>query len=727
MLQIILRVERDEQTTGLFPVQLRSRFFVILSVFFLVLSACGMVLADTTTTARPLASLQSFTGIWDMPTARILPDWQVRVKYGKSEPYRYYGVALGLFDRLEFHGQFTENSALMAFAGYDYGYHKDRNAGARLVLLKEDAHLPQIAIGAYDPIGTSLFPSRYLVLSKMFGNLDVTLGLGQGLLGSEALADITRDGRSETFDTTFLLSDPFRQTSLFGGIEYHFSKDLTFSAEYSSLKYEGMHGAPAQARWPVNLGLKYRFGKHLFLQGGFMRGSEWSLGLSIDLPLDPEGMLPWEKEAPYRSTEKKRWQAYEADNRQMAALIAHELQDDGFIGVETSVSDQAIWIEFINSKYLSNAKAFGRIAQIVDRIAPERKTTLYLNLSSNGQVIQSLRASRQELRAFINGKLDKEAFLEFAELSLYNSRQHDSFFAEPDNISSYQAQDDWFDYDVNLKVRTFLNNRAGFFKHKVFLQPRFSVFPWKNSALLGELEFTLLNELDEVLFPPLEPEPTRTDLIGYEQESRLRISVLAFDQHASLPFNVSGRFSAGLFESAYAGVGMEVFRFFNNGRFGIGLESTAVRKRDSENNFKLSSAITKTYDSHFLNLYTLLWPSQGLEAGLKAGQFLAGDQGVRIELRRSFKYFTIGAWYTHTDTDDFIAAENRAAREKGVFIRVPFSIFSDHDRRGHLYYSFASFTRDPGQIVRQPSRLYPMNPYKSMHHTRATLEDMRER
>ncbi|WP_267926474.1 YjbH domain-containing protein [Desulfolithobacter dissulfuricans] len=718
-------MERSEPT-GFVAMQLMGRLLVLLPVLLSCFAAILAVPARAVTKARPLASLQSFTGIWDMPTARILPDWSVRFKYGKAEPYRYYGVALGVFDRLEFHGQFTETSSVIAFPGYGYGYHKDRNAGARLVLLQESSLWPQVAVGAYDPIGTSLFPSRYLVASKMFGNLDLTLGLGQGLLGGESLDNIARQRQGETFDTTFLLSSPFRQTSLFGGIEYHYSPDLTLSAEYSSLKYEDMFGSPQAARWPVNLGLKYRLGNHVYLQGGFMRGQEWSLGLSGDFPLDPEGLLPWKKEAPYLATEKKRWQAYEADNRQLAALLAREVRNDGFTGVETAVRDHAIWIEFNNSKYLSHAKALGRVARVVDGIAPERITTVYLNLVYLGQVRQCLRASRQELRAFLDGRLDKEAFLTFADLSLYNRRQQQAFFTGEEEIGSYRVPDSLFDYSVDLKVRTFLNNKEGFFKNKIFLRPRASVNPWKNGTFYGELEFTLLNEFDEVLFAPLEPEPTRTDVVLYERESRPRISVLAFDQHASLPFNVLGRFSVGLFESEYAGFGAEVFRLFDDGRFGLGFESEAVWKRDPENNFKLSDTITKTYDSHFLNLYGLLWPDQGIEAGLKIGKFLAGDMGFRLELRRSFKYFTIGAWLTKTDTSDFINPDNRDASEKGVFIRIPFSIFSDRDRRGNIYYTFSTFTRDPGQTVRQPSRLYPMDPYQSVEYTRETLEDMRK-
>jgi len=701
---------------------LMVRILGIFTLFSCLTSASLLEAAETG--SRPLASLQSFTGIWDMPTARILPDWNVRIKYGKAEPYRYYGVALGLFDRVELHGQFTEVSSVIAFPGYDYGYYKDRNAGIRFVLKKEDKLWPQVALGTYDPIGTSLFPSRYLVVSKMFGNLDITLGLGQGLLGGEPLEDIERERRGEEFDTTFLFSGLFRQTRVFGGVEYHIHPKLTLSAEYSSLYYEGMFGKP-EARWPINFGFKFQPLKHIFLQGGYMRGEEWMLGLSADIPLELEGFRPWKKEASYVSTEKLRWQTYEADNKALAALLAKELKNDGFYGIEVSVKDQEVWVEFINTKYLSHAKSMGRVAQILEELAPERIQTFYLNLYYNGQAVLCLKTGRSELRAFMETRLDKDGFFQFAALSLSNSQQQAQFFANSEKLETYSTRDIRFDFDINLKVRTFVNNRTGFFKHKVFLRPRMFLYPWEKATFAAELEFTLINQYDELIFPPLEPEPPRTDLVLYEQESRARISMLAYDQHIELPYNILGRFSVGLFESPFAGFGAEIFRYFANGLWGLGLEAEFVRKRDPENNFKLSDTITKTFETYYVNIYSQIWPSQGVDAGLKIGQFLGEDFGFSLELRRSFKYFTIGAWYTKTDTDHFISEKNRNASEKGVFITIPFAIFTDHDRRGSLNFEFSSFTRDAGQTVRQPSVLYPMNPYQSVIHTESTLEDMR--
>ena len=271
-----------------------------------------------------------------------------------------------------------------------------------------------------------------------------------------------------------------------------------------------------------------------------------------------------------------------------------------------------------------------------------------------------------------------------------------------------------------------MNNRNGFFKHKGFLQLRSGYRPWSGAKVHGELQWTLFNQYDEVDYSALEKENSvRTDLLDYEAQSDLRISMLALEQKVPLPWSIQGRLAVGAFESAYAGVGMELFRYFSDGLWGLGIESEWVRKRDPDNNFNLRDYPDKCYTPMYLHLYTQLLPSQGIEAGLTVGEFLAGDRGFRVDIRRSFNYFTLGAWYTKTDTDIFASSKNRGTDQKGVDIRFPFFVFKSQDKPGHLNYAITSFTRDPGAQVRQPDSLYPLPPWSTPDHARRTIEDMR--
>ncbi len=702
-----------------------SRLFILLNVVFFLYSVPAQGQGDA------LSSLQAYSGIINMPNARVMPDWQMRFHYGNNDPYRYYGVAMGLWDRLEVHGQFTEITTIEAFVGQGYGNYKDRSAGARLVLLPEGDFWPQMAVGIFDATGTALFGTRYLVASKQLGVVDFTFGLGQGILAGEFIPDTV--GAADDYGYSFLFSSPSRSTKPFGGLEWQVTPLLTVSAEASSVDLDNMFGyrdgkqvvKEDDRRTPVDVGLKYQVNKHLSAQLFLMGASSWAGGLSMEFPLDPEGMIPWKKSSLAPAGEGERWRSYNADHEALAAIIAKRVQDEGFNEVVVSAGETAVWIETINSVHLSDSRAMGHVFRVIDPLLPERVQVIYLNLKENGQVLQSLRTSRVGLRAYMGSYQDTDGFFAFADLDLYGN-EHWQEYQEGDPASRlYHAPDKKLTYSIKPKVRTFLNNRSGFFKHKGVLRARADYVPFGQTQFTGEFEVPLFNQYDELIYSPLETDAVRTDLVNYEKQKNSRVTMLAVDHVTALPYQTLGRLSAGIFESAYAGFGAECFRYFNDGLWGIGLEAETVRKRDIDDNFALREDLDQWFSTSFVNLYAQLWPEQGLEAGLKIGRFLAGDPGVRIELRRSFRYFTVGAWYTKTNTDIFQSTQNRDDVQKGVFISFPFSIFTNRDVKGHMEYDFTSFTRDSGSTVRQPNLLYPMDPWSTPRHLRQTLDEMR--
>lgn len=686
--------------------------------------------------AEPMAlpSLQSYTGIWDMPTARVMPDWNMRLKYGYSDPHRYYGGALGIFDRLEFHGQFTEVSTIEAFVGQGYGHYKDRSAGARLVLLKEGFGTPQVAIGAFDATGTALYGSRYLTMTKMIGDFDVTFGLGQGVLAGEFVRGETYNTQDQAFG--FLLSDPFRKTEPFGGIEWYIRPDLILSAEYTSIDPERLFGfvnSVGSTRvkendrdYPVNVGLKYRIGKSVTAQAGLMGGSTVFMGIGMDWPLDAGELLGWRKKSDYVARERDRVQIAAADPNRAATLLAERLQDDGFSQVEVYLGESSVWIEAATPQYLSESRAAGRMGKVAHALLPERIKTLYVNIRYRDQTLTSMKFDRANFEAYQESRLDWQTLIDYGRLDLYAYQNWDAFTDAEQRIGHSQAPSDWFDLSVSPKVRTFLNNRAGFFKHKAVVRNTLSIRPWRGGLVAAAVEVPFYNQYDELVYNALEREAARTDIKLFEQRVSTHINTLAFDQIFELPKGLHARVSAGLFEAPYAGFGAELFRYFNEGRWGIGLEAEAVRKRDPENDFALHPTDENWRTPAYVNLYAQLWPDQGIEGSLKIGRFLAGDTGASLEIRRTFKYFTIGAWYTRTDTSVFNAPQNIDAEAKGVFISIPMAFFKERESKGRVSYAITSFTRDQGQMVIQPRSLYPRSPLETPDYFKRHIDDMRQ-
>jgi len=100
---------------------------------------------------EPFAGPNNFgvTGLFETPTARMMPENRYRLGATQVHPYRYYFGTVGLFDRLEVNGRITEILGVKAFKnlpGSGYGNDKDKAVDAKLLLFKEGTFLPAIAV-----------------------------------------------------------------------------------------------------------------------------------------------------------------------------------------------------------------------------------------------------------------------------------------------------------------------------------------------------------------------------------------------------------------------------------------------------------------------------------------------------------------------------------------------------------------------------------------------------
>lgn len=160
-----------------------------------------------------------YTGLLDMPSARLMPDWNMRIYYTWADPYGTYGVTAGVLPWLEVNGRVTRISGLLTELGSDYGDYKDKAIDVKLKLHDETGTWPALAIGATDIHGTGLFTSGYAVASKLFGPFDFTLGIGQGILAGEE----TRGWESSG-------------TSFFGGAELRLTDKLSLVRRSTALR-----------------------------------------------------------------------------------------------------------------------------------------------------------------------------------------------------------------------------------------------------------------------------------------------------------------------------------------------------------------------------------------------------------------------------------------------------------------------------------------------------------
>lgn len=140
----------------------------------------------------------------------------------------------------------------------------------KLRLLEESRYLPQLALGMRDLGGTTLFGAEYLVASKRWHDLDVSLGLGWGYLGHAADAGSPLGWLDNRFDSRpvdsggdqggeFALDALFRgSVAVFGGVEYQTPWDpLVMQLEYEGNDYSN---EPAGASWSRTAALTWGHG-----------------------------------------------------------------------------------------------------------------------------------------------------------------------------------------------------------------------------------------------------------------------------------------------------------------------------------------------------------------------------------------------------------------------------------------------------------------------------------
>ena len=171
-----------------------------------------------------------------------------------------------------------------------------------------------------------------------------------------------------------------------------------------------------------------------------------------------------------------------------------------------------------------------------------------------------------------------------------------------------------------------------------------------------------------------------------------------YNQILKTDHNIYGKIAAGLLEIEYAGLDGEVAMPLRDGRFMIGLSSSAVKKRDPDKAFQLSSVYPKTYTTAFLNT-RLNVPEYEMAFDMKTGRFLAGDVGTRLTIFKYIKGVTLAGWYSWTNTSIFTDSFNRGYHDKGVMVMFPLRLFKGSDSKTTYSYALSPWTRDVAQDI----------------------------
>lgn len=263
---------------------------------FCLPSPCAHAQADKSATySEPRTNLAT-VGLIEMPSARFGPDGELTAGASFLRKTQHYNLGFQVLPWLEASFRY---SGLQNFDP-NYPVYYDRSFGLKARLWNESSFMPTLAVGVNDIVGTGIYGGEYLVASKRFGDLDATIGIGWGRLGSanKISNPLTRLSnsfgnrpsqftQSQAGATNFSSLFHGADAGIFGGVVWHTPiEGLALIAESSSDAYafEALRGN-FRPKSQINYGVSYQASEGITLAASYLYGTSFSG--SITFEMDP--------------------------------------------------------------------------------------------------------------------------------------------------------------------------------------------------------------------------------------------------------------------------------------------------------------------------------------------------------------------------------------------------------------------------------------------------------
>ncbi len=630
------------------------------------------------------------TGLMEIPTARIMKKNSFRLGFSQSDPYRYYYGAISPLKGLEINGRITEVMGVKSIDEDwgDYGNFKDKSFGIKYQIIPEGKYMSALSIGVMDPHGTRIYPSEYIVASKQIFPFDFTVGYGNGRFGDEPL-----DSQDEGIKLD-ILDDPDKwldDSNIFWGIQFAPSEKYAFMLEYSPVKYHKQTRDPAQPEYfsekvpsEYNYGFMYSPVKWAQMTLSYQRGDTVGFNLTtvfdIGKPLIPIYDPPY-REAPSEMLSPE------------AERLTNILYRSGFSDIGVEINGDRVSIQAQNQRYFYNTKAIKIMLVAVSGVLPEYTGTVRIILTENGVPLFEFVSLAEDIRELHAGRLTDEEFL-------YLSRVNVDISEVPYLKKRHKKR---FSYGIQPVIETFFNDPSGFFKYRAGVKAWTGFTPWKGGEFLGGIATYPGNNISTANEPL--SIPVRSDIALYKEEN-VTLDRLMLNQVYRLHGGIYSKLAAGWLETQYAGIDAEAALPLMGGRLLLGISGSAVKKRDPDSMLKLKDDPVKdNFTTAFFNA-RVNFPDNEISFDIKAGRFLAGDNGARFKVTKFINGVKIWAWYTVTDTSVFSDDMNKDYNDKVLGISIPLRLFSGADSKSTGSFSLSSWTRDTGQDIEHYMELF---------------------
>jgi len=662
-------------------------------------------------------NLYGSTGLIVNPSARFSPDGEFVFGISSESPYKRLYSTVQFFPWLEATLKYTEIENL------EYGLGpinpsssiqtwKDKGADLKFLLRRESETWPQIAIGFVDIGGTGAFASEYLVASKSIGPLDLTLGLAWGRMATKGHINnpIGRDYRKNeiSYGGEFNLDNFFSgdKAAFFGGFEYFTPiEGLSLKIEYDSNNYQNelgnLVGVPApNVDSSLNYGLSYH--KDIYERDEIDIGFGVVRGNTIFANIVLKSNLNESRTSLFRTTAQqintKNYKPYENLNSKWKDYIANtiiwQLANQGVVTHNLSFSEQEVVIEISQSRFRRPIQAVDVIGRVLASNVPKaiNKLTI-INVDVGLETLTATIDKETLVRKASLGEL-REVDVDFK----FSSSPIGSGYIENENKNLYPN----FYWQLTPRLNGTIQHQAKFYFYQLeaLLHTEYSFR--KGLYLTTDLGFNISNNFEDYTYhiPDGELYHVRQDRRLYLVEGETGIRRMSLDSFVNYNKNIKAKFSAGILEWMYGGIGGEIIYFPEFKNWAIGFDAYWVKQREFNQLFSF-----KKYDTitGFLTYYHDI-PFYNMRFKASFGRFLGKDKGAHLDLSRRFDNGSrVGAIVAITDCDSECVGEG--SFNKWVYFSMPMDLFSRSTVRNFSGYTWSPLTKDAGQKV-QPGRLY---------------------
>lgn len=647
-------------------------------------------------------------GLMQTPSARMSPLGGFAFSLSRTAPYRRYSLFFQPTAWLEAGFRYVEVENRQYLAATDDRNNLDKGIDFKVRLREEDRYWPELAVGARDIGGTGLFAGEYLVASKRWHDLDLSLGIGWGYLGNQEDFTNPLSQLDERFDRrsgfasggdggSFNLGSLFSgRSALFGGIEYQTPWEplvLQLEVEGNDYQHEPQRNHQQQDS-RLNLGARLRLTDNVELKASWQRGNTAMVGISFSTNLatlaqvkrDP---LPVELASP-PVAHTRDWHG-----------LSHALDANAGIGVYRIRQDgTSIIVEGEPTRYRSLAESEQRASRLLHNHLASDVETFRFRWYERGM---ALRESVHERDALVAAAASSSGTVGYRH-GLYTH----ALLTPARGDVLHAATPRGFTYSLEPQLEQNFGGPDGYlYRLSASFDSEYRLGP--SDWLSATLSYTLADNLGKYRYMgPSELPRVRTHIGDYLAETELGISNLQYTHTAQLGDDWYAMGYGGLLETMFAGAGGELlYRPFNSD-VSVGLDINWVRQRAFDQGFDLRGY--STWTGHLSGYWQTDY--EDVLAKVSIGRYLAGDIGLTFDVSRAFESGVhLGGWATFTDAgSDF----GEGSFDKGIYLSLPLDAFFVHSTRQRAQLAWRPLTRDGGARLARRTTLYDLTEERSM-------------